>query len=77
MKEKIKQLVEEINSKSKKELVFVLISGIIGILWPLGGLMIFALCLKSKYVLCGKIALLSSAIVMVCFIFKAIVISVF
>ena len=73
MQNYLKQIVIEINQKTAKELIPVVLSGILGILWPLCGFAIFVLCTKSKYVLCGKIALISSSVVMVCFIFKSLV----
>ena len=73
MEKHLRQIIAEINQKTTKELMIAALLGILSILWPLCGFVIFILCSKTKYVLCGKIALMSSLVVIVCFIFKTLV----
>ena len=56
-----------------KEFIITMLSGIIAILWPLGGLILYLISKATKFKLYGKIAIYCSALTMLAFIFKLIV----
>lgn len=76
MKAYLKTIIADINRCTKKELVLVVLSGIIGILWPLGGLLIFLFSTRSKYSLCGKIGFAGAVAALIAYSAKMIIYSI-
>lgn len=57
---------EEINKQNSKQLLVTILSGSIGILWPLGGLLIFIISFFTKDKFYGKLAITSGAVALLC-----------
>ncbi len=72
MRSYIKDLLKEINKCTTKQLVLVFVGGAVGILWPLGGLILFLISLKTKFKLYGKVAISCAVVALVTFSLKTL-----
>lgn len=73
MKDFLQRTLKEINQCNTKQFVIVVIAGIIGILWPFGGLLLYLISKKTKFKLYGKIAIYCAVVALLAYAFKLIV----
>ena len=73
MRDLIQRTLKEINQCSTRQFIIVIISGIIGILWPLGGLILYLISRKTNFKLYGKIAIYCAVVALLAYAFKLIV----
>lgn len=63
----------EINQQNSKQLIVTILCGTVGILWPLGGLLIFLISLFTKDKFYGRLALVSGIVALLCKILSMLV----
>lgn len=63
----------EINQQNSKQLVVTVLCGTVGILWPLGGFLIFLISLFTKDKFYGRLALVSGIVALLCKILSMLV----
>lgn len=73
MRNFLEHTLKEINQCNTKQFVIVIISGIVGILWPLGGLILYLISRKTTFKLYGKIAIYCAVVALLAYAFKLIV----
>lgn len=70
MKDLMQCILKEINQCNTKQFIIVITSGIIGILWPLGSLILYLISKKTNFKLYGKIAIYCAVVALLAYTFK-------